>query len=356
MKAMLLAAGLGMRMRPLTQDRPKPALSVLGRPLALQNLNRLQDASVSLAVLNLHYRPDVLRDLIGEGGQDGMPEVRYTFEDAILGTGGGLRHARNLLCGEGPILVHNADFLSDIDFAALNETHVSAGFLATLVLAPARSGYSAVDIDAEGCVVSLAGLPEVESERIAGSFLFTGCHLLDESLLDRLPGTGPSNIIDLYRDLAAEGRLGSHLHTGFWWEFGSPRTFLDGHLALLGLDEATRSGVADHDPVRELAGCSTVSVGAGVELDQGVELAGRCSLALATRIGKNARLVDTVVLEESWIGPGCRLERVIVGPNTELPAGFEAKDAIICPDLAPDRGPDEGVDRHGSLLIRSFAA
>ena len=125
---------------------------------------------------------------------------------------------------------------------------------------------------------------------------------------------------------------------------------------LLDLDEATRSGVADHDPVRELAGCSTVSVGAGVELDQGVELAGRCSLALATRIGKNARLVDTVVLEESWIGPGCRLERVIVGPNTELPAGFEAKDAIICPDLAPDRGPDEGVDRHGSLLIRSFAA
>ncbi len=353
---MLLAAGLGLRMRPLTQDRPKPALSVLGRPLALQNLHRLQGAPVSLAVLNLHYCPDVLRDLIGAAGQDGMPEVRYTFEDPILGTGGGLRHARDLLCGEGPILVHNADFLSDIDFADLTETHESGGFLATLVLAPAQSGYSAVDIDAEGRVVSLAGLPEVESQRIAGSFLFTGCYLLDESLLDRLPGTGPSNIIDLYRDLAAEGRLGAHLHAGFWWEFGSPQDFLDGHLALLGLDEVTRSGVADHDPVRELAGCSVVSVGAGVELDQGVELAGRCSLALAARIGENARLVDTVVLEESWVGPGCRLERVIVGPNTELPAGFEAKDVIVCPDLAPDREPDGGVDRREGLLIRSFAA
>jgi len=352
---MLLAAGLGLRMRPLTQDRPKPALSVLGRPLVVQNLHRLKDASVSLAVLNLHYHPDVLRDLIGASGQDGMPEVRYTFEDPILGTGGGLRHARDLLCGEGPILVHNADFLSDIDFAALKEAHDSSGLLATLVLAPAQSGYSAVDIDAEGRIVSLAGLPAVESQRVAGSFLFTGCHLLDESLLDRLPSTGPSNIIDLYRDLAAEGRLGAHLHTGFWWEFGSPRGFLDGNLMLLELDEAARSRVADHDPVRELAGCSIVSVGPGVELDQGVELAGRCSLALAARIGENARLVDTVVLEHSWIGPGCRLDRVIVGPNTELPEGFQAKNAIICSDLTPDREPADGVDRHEGLLIRSFA-
>ncbi len=351
---MLLAAGLGLRMRPLTQDRPKPALSVLGRPLALQNLQRLQDASISLAVLNLHYCPEVLRNLLGEGGRDGMPQVRYTFEDPILGTGGGLRHARDLLCGEGPILVHNADFLSDIDLAALKEAHESGGHLATLALAPTRSGYSAVDIDAEGRVVSLAGLPEIDPQRIAGSFLFTGCHVLDESLLDRLPAAGPSNILDLYRELATEGRLGAHLHPGFWWEFGSPRVFLDGHLALLDLDEAARCRIADHDPVRELAGCRNVSVGPGVELDRGVELAGRCSLAMAARIGENARLEDTVVLENSWVGPGCRLERVIVGPGTELPAGFAANNAIVCPDRAPDLEPETGVDRHDSLLIRPF--
>ena len=355
MKAMLLAAGLGQRMRPLTQDRPKPALSVLGRPLAIQNLQRLQDASVSLAVLNLHYRPDVLRNLIGDGGAEGLPEVRYTVEDPILGTGGGLSHARDLLCGEGPILVHNADFLSDIDFSALKATHESGEQLATLALAPAQSGYSAVDIDAEGRVVSLAGLPEVDPQRIAGSFLFTGCHVLDESLLDRLPATGPSNILDLYRDLASEGRLGAHLHPGFWWEFGSPETFLDGHLALLEMDEVERSHIADHDPVRKMAGCSLVSVGPGVELDRGVALSGRCSLAMAVRMGENSSLEDSVVLEESWIGPKCRLDRVIVGPNTELPAGFEAKSAIVCSDLAPDLEPEDGITRRDGLLIRPFA-
>ena len=127
---MLLAAGLGLRMRPLTQDRPKPALAVLGRPLVTQNLHRFREASVSLAVVNLHHCPEVLRGLIREGGQDGLPRVSFTFEDPILGTGGGLRHARDLLRGEGPILVHNSVFLSDIDFGLLAETHQGGGRLA----------------------------------------------------------------------------------------------------------------------------------------------------------------------------------------------------------------------------------
>jgi NDP-sugar pyrophosphorylase family protein len=352
---MLLAAGLGLRMRPLTQDRPKPALSVLGRPLALQNLQRMRDASIEHAVLNLHYCPDVLQALLGDGGRDGMPRVSYTFEDPILGTGGGLRNARDLLSGDGPILAHNADFLSDVDLTALRDTHESGDRWATLALAPAREGYSKVDIDHEGRVVSLGGLPEVAPDRVAGSFLFTGCHVLDESVLDRLPATGPSNIVDVYRDLAAEGRLGAYLHPGFWWEFGTPRFFLDGHLALLDLDEATRSEVADHDPVRMAAGCSRVAMGPGVELDAGVELSGRCSLAMAARIGEGSHLTDSVVLEESWVGPRARLRRVVVGPQTELPSGFEARDAIVCQDLAPDDDPGEGVERRDGLLIRSFA-
>ena len=110
-----------------------------------------------------------------------------------------------------------------------------------------------MDIDTEGRVVSLAGLPEVDAQRIAGSFLFTGCHVLDESLLDRLPGKGPSNILDLYRDLAAEGRLGAHFHTGFWWEFGSPRHYLDGSLRLLDCSVERRRRISgDHDTVRQL--------------------------------------------------------------------------------------------------------
>jgi len=354
-KAMLLAAGLGVRMRPLTQDRPKPTLSVLGRPMAVQNLQRLASASISCAVVNLHFRPSVLRALLGDGGADGLPEIRYTYEDPVLGTGGGIRNAAEFLRDEGPFLVHNSDFLSDIDFEALQDDHGHGGFLATMVLAPARPGYSAVDIDAAGRVISIAGRPEVDPTRVAGSFLFTGCHLLDESLLDRLGVEGPFNIIELYRELAAAGQLGAHLHHGFWWEFGSPEPFLEGQRVLLGLDEAARSRIADHDPVREI-GNARVSVGPGVEMDDGVEFQGRCALALAARIGGDSRLKDSVVLEESWIGPKCSLERAIVGPHTELPAGFSISNAIVCPDKDPEAELDAGIERRDGLLIRRFGA
>jgi len=351
---MLLAAGLGLRMRPLTQDRPKPALSVLGRPMIVQNLLRMAEASVASVVVNLHYRPDMLRDMLSSGSEDGLPDVRFTFEDPILGTGGGLQKAAELLRGRGTFLVHNSDFLSDIDFDAARETHERGEFLATLVLIPHRDGYSVVEMDDRGCVISLAGVPSVEPGRSVGSFLFTGCHVLEDSLLDRLPPDGPSNIIDLYRELAAEGRLGAHLHDGFWWEFGSPRRFLDGQLELLGLDEDELVRVCNHDPVRELAGCVRVAVGAGADLDAGVELRGRCALGLAVRVGSKSHLTNTVVLEESWSGPECRLDRVIVGPHTELPAGFEAENAVVCPDLTRGREPDPGVERWNGLLIRPF--
>ena len=85
-----------------------------------------------------------------------------------------------------------------------------------------------------------------------------------------------------------------------------------------------------------------------------VELRGRCTLGLAARVGNHSRLEDTVVLEESWIGPNCRLKRVIVGPHAELPDGFHADNAIVCPDLIPDQDPGAGVERRNGLLIRSF--
>ena len=123
MKAMLLAAGLGVRMLPLTQDRPKPALSVLGRPMAIQNLQRLAGAAVSSAVVNLHYRPEVLRALLGDGGADGLPKIRYTHEDPVLGTGGGIRNAAELLRGEGAFLAtlsgHGKVMLQSLPFSRL---------------------------------------------------------------------------------------------------------------------------------------------------------------------------------------------------------------------------------------------
>ncbi|HXV78129.1 MAG TPA: NDP-sugar synthase [Candidatus Polarisedimenticolaceae bacterium] len=354
---MLLSAGLGRRMMPLTLRVPKPAIPVLGRPMAIETLARMARFGVDEVVINLHHLPEAVRRMCSEGLSSAIPEVRFSMEEQILGTAGGLRRAAPLLRGAGPILLHNCDFLSDIDFAAALAAHRHSGRAATLVVVPARPGYGTVEIDRAGRVVSLAGRPAVDPERVAERMLFTGCHLIEEQVLDMIPDDRPSGIVEqVYRPLAARGALGGYLHPGFWWEFGTPELYLEGSLRLLDLPSVRRIEIASHDPVDEI-GSARVAVGAGATLDDGLRLEGRVAVGMASHVAEGTRLADSVVMRESWIGPGSRLERVIVGPGVELPAGYRGGRSLIC---SADRLPPESIPvdlrREGDLVVYDFAA
>lgn len=352
---MLLSAGLGLRMRPLTLRVPKPAIPVLGRPMAVEILNRMKEHGVGEAVINLHHLPDEVVRVVGEGKPAGLPGVHYSREETILGTGGGLGKASEMLRGEGPILVHNCDFLSDIDLQAVVEDHRASGRMATMVLTPARPGYPVVDIDGDGKVLSIAGLPDADPSQIAGSHLFTGCHVIDESLLDRIPIDRPSCVVaHLYRPLIEEGSLGSYLHTGFWWEFGTPERYLDGSLELIDLPLEERLRVTTHDPVREING-GRAALGPGAVFYEGARVVGRAAVGLACLVGKGSEIKDSVIMPEAWVGPGSSLERVIVGPGVEIPAHSEFQNALICGKPGSGCREDSGVRQEGDLLISDFA-
>ncbi|MCP3981227.1 MAG: NDP-sugar synthase [bacterium] len=348
MKAMLLAAGFGERMLPLTGSLPKPAIPVLGRPLVLQILHRLAQAGVGGAVINLHHLPDELRKLVGSGGQ-GLPSVAYTFEETILGTGGGLRNAAPLLRGEGTIVITNSDFLADIDIEAGLAVHRRSGLPATLVLTEARAGYSVVEVDQDGRILSFGGTPEVEPSRVAGRHLFTGMHFIEESVLDLIPQATPNSIIDVYRRLLADGKVGSFVHDGFWWEFGSPELLFEGSLVLLDLPSERRKRISHHDPVRKIDE-AVAAVGPGVIFDPGARLHGHAALGFASRVGRGCRVDDCIVMPEAWVGPGCDLKRCIVGPGVELPAEFAAEGALICGDHRPGTLPPQSVRRNGLIV------
>lgn len=326
----MLAAGFGERMYPLTEKMPKPAIPVLGRPLAIQTLRWIGGFRPDHVVLNLHHLADVMVDLLGDGTDYGLPPLRYSREERILGTAGGVRHARKLLTGSGPIVICNADFLSDIDIAATVATHRTSGLPATVVLAEHRQGYSRVAIDAKHRVLSLAGRPEVDRSRVAGEYLFTGCHVVEEELLDALPDDDPCDWVrDLYWNLAAEGRLGAVIHSGFWREFGSPKQYLEGSLSLLDCSARQRRRVTDHDPVRRLGG-AVGALGPAVKYHGRARFRGYVALGFATHVREDCQIENSVIMPESWIGPACRLRHCIVGPGVELPAGFDATRALIC--------------------------
>jgi len=350
MKAMLLTAGYGERLRPLTEQLPKPAIPVLGRPIAEQLLRWLAHGNPEHVVLNLHHLPHVLRKLLSEDAP-GLPPVRFSHEPEILGTGGGLRYAAPMLKGSGPIVVGNGDALWDIDLHVLLEAHRASGMLATLVVAPHRPGYSVVEVDERGRVLSLAGEPAADPRRVADRTLFTGCHVIDEAVLDRIPAEGPSDIVrDVYRDLAAEGRLGAYLHDGFWWEFGSPELYLEGSLALLDLGTELRQRVTEHDPIRRVDR-AIGAIGPGAKYDPQARFLRRVALGFASHVSAGSMLEDTLVLPEAWIGPRCKLKRVIVGPGAELPADFEVSNALVCTATAVQSDIGREIRRVNGLIV-----
>lgn len=351
MRAMMLSAGRGVRMRPLTFSLPKAAMPVLGRPISVQLLNRLARLGVEEAVVNLHHLPGAVRETLGGGTEAGLPPVRFVFEPELLGTGGGIGNAAPLLRGAGPILIHNCDFLADIDVAGLLDAHRASGRLATLALAPARDGYSAVEVDGNGLVLSLGGLPVARPHWITDRLLFTGCHIIEENVLELIPEGRPSDIVaDVYRKLAERGQVGYHLHEGFWWEFGSPHLYLDGTMALIDLPAARRKEIAIHDPVRNV-GDARVAVGTGVQIHGSARVTGRAAIGFATFVSENVELEDSVIMPESWIGPGCRLRRVVVGPGVEIPAGFEAEDAIVCTHPGTSASIPPSCAREDGLVV-----
>lgn len=356
MNAMILAAGRGERLRPLTLTVPKPAIPVLGRPILTQVLSGLARQGVRRAAVNLHHLPHVLRDLLADPSVFGL-ETLTLFEEKreILGTGGGIRNAEAALRGGGTIVVRNADFLADVPLDEAAASHRRSGLPATLVVAPHRAGYTALDLDAAGRVVSIGGDPPADPSRVAATAMFLGLHFIEEDVLDLIPAGRPGDIVrDVYRGLAARGALGSWMHRGLFWEFGAPRDYLDGSLLLLGLGSDDRKRLGDMDPVRPV-GDATVAMGPGVDLHAGgITLSGRLALGFATRVGEGASIEDSVVMPEAWIGPGSRLRRTIVGMATEVPAGFEASEVLLCSDTDPGVALPAGVARLGGLLMRSL--
>jgi mannose-1-phosphate guanylyltransferase len=296
----------------------------------------------------------VVEQTLGDGSALGIETLAYSPEESILGTGGGLRRASPLLGGSGPFLVRNSDFLADIDLEAAVETHRASGALATLVLAPPRPGYTEVWVDGDGRIVSFGGLPPADETAVRGRYLFTGLHVVEEEVLDLIPEGRASDIVrDVYVALASARRLASYVHDGFWWEFGNARSYLDGSLELLSLEPAVRRGVAETDPIREI-GDSRVAAGAGADFHAGVDLRGGVAIGLASMVTEGCRVEDSVILAESWLGPGCELRRCVIGPGVELPGGTRLENAMVCVDAAPTLPVPEGVGRWNGFLVRPF--
>jgi len=305
---MVLAAGLGLRMRPLTLLRAKPVLPVLNRPLLHWTLERLARHGVTDAVVNLHHLPETVRAAAGDGSAFGL-RVTYSFEERILGRSGGPRRVRDFF-GREPFLLVNGDMVFDFDLTRLVARHRAAGVRGTLALLPNPDPrtYGPVVTDRRGRILSIAGKPRRARGTVS---LFTGVHVLDPALLDRLPA-GESDIVDdLYAPLISSGEeLRGVRVRGAWYDLGAPAFYLSAQLRLLARG-GRGSLVHPEARVEKGARLSRAIVGAGA------------------RVGAGAVVRRSVLWEGAVVEADARVEGSIVTSGAVVPASASARGELV---------------------------
>src|SRR5215210_8023153 len=160
MKGIILAAGFGTRLWPLTEDRTKPAIPFLNRPLIAYTVEYLASYGIRDIIVNLHHQPDSIRRALGDGARFGV-SIHYSYEEEILGTSGALDRVRDLLA-DGDFVVINGKIVTNIDLNEAISAHRGNNAIATLVLREntAREHFSIVEIDVGGRIIRFAGFPE----------------------------------------------------------------------------------------------------------------------------------------------------------------------------------------------------
>lgn len=181
-RAMVLAAGKGTRLAPLTDTLPKPLMPVGGEPLLVHILGFLRAGGIEDVVINLHHLGERVEEAIGDGSRFGV-RVRYSWEREILDTGGGIKHAEALL-GDEPFVVCNGDSLLELPLADVVAHHEARGGIATIAVRPTPDAarYGLVELDAADRVRRIAGLPPGPVDEPLRGFMFPGLHVMQPEI------------------------------------------------------------------------------------------------------------------------------------------------------------------------------
>jgi len=195
---MVLCAGYGTRLGDLTHELPKPMLRVGEHPLLEHILCHLNRHGFDQIAINLHFKPEVIRDYFGDGSRCGV-RLHYGCESQLLGTAGGVKNMAGFLDGAGAFLVQYGDVLTDQDFTAMLRFHRDRQALATVLVHRRAVSNSALSVDDEGCVVRFLERPtEEECRTIASPWVFSGVTICGPELLSMIP---PAIFCDLPRDI-----------------------------------------------------------------------------------------------------------------------------------------------------------
>lgn len=209
MRAIILAGGKGERLRPFTDDRPKPMVEVLGIPILGYQIQWLQAQGITQIVISCGYRCEVIQEYFGDGQKWGV-HIDYSVEETPLGRGGGIKRALSLLpAGDDPLVATNGDIITNFSLEPVVQCHRQSGALATVVLTPFVSPYGIVEVAEDSRVVGFQEKPTLPY------WINGGIYILSREVYPYLPDQGDHEDTT-FPQLAQEGRLAAFKTPAYW--------------------------------------------------------------------------------------------------------------------------------------------
>jgi mannose-1-phosphate guanylyltransferase len=341
MKAMILAAGYGTRLRPLTFKRPKPMVTICNRPLIGYAIENFISIGVTEIIINLHHLPQAIEQFATDtyGTQ-----VRFHFsrEPEILGTGGGVRKVKHLLVDEEEFFLVNGDTIQFPPYEELQEARRSVNALAALTLRhpPSTDRFTAVYYD-NGVITGFG-------KGTGDALMFSGSHLISSRIFNYLPEKEFSGIVDeVYIPLldAKKEKIAAVVDEGPWFDIGTPQRYISAHRDVLAMT------VAGDVPVMPGSRVFRDSI-----VDQRATLHGkveRCSVGARSYLSREAEVRDSVVGEDCRISGDVELDSCIVDDGVEIMRPVQLRKAVICRE--DDSIPRDPTYRYeNGLVISAF--
>ncbi|MCK5833700.1 NDP-sugar synthase [bacterium] len=289
MDAIILSAGEGTRLRPLTLHKAKPLVPILCKPLIEHIISNLESSGIFRAVVNLWYRSEEMQGYIENRQSTGM-KLFPVVEERLLGTGGGISNAAMALDGSEPVLVHNGDIFANIDFTPAIIRHRESGSAITLFV---RDGAPEVTVIG-GDAIDIVGKIGIED---GNKYKFTGISIWDRRALSyltppRQPGCAVEAIAEIIRREKGAVRI-EHIGSALWSDVGTVSSYLELHRRLLSINRIYPDNF---------------------ELPLGVRTDGFLCCCDGAKICAGATLKDVVLWKGSVVQPGKSIEKAVVGP------------------------------------------
>jgi NDP-sugar pyrophosphorylase family protein len=333
MKAIILAGGVGTRLRPLSCTRPKLLFPILNKPLLDITLERLAEAGVDGVVLAVKFMADVFKQRYGQEAK-GM-SIRYSLEKIPMRTGGAIKYAEELIGRDEPFLVLNGDIFTTIDYGALVKKHMESDAVATIALYNVEdpSRYGTVKLTESDQITQFVEKAPLGKQ--PSNFINAGVYVLDPKVFDYIPAGRPVSIEhEVFPKLAQQQKLFGHKFNKIWIDIGKPADYLVANKVMLD-SEKQKHVIADNVTLAEgVAFSDPVRVDSGVSVGPNSVVGPYTVIGKDSVLGKNVTVENSVVFPSVTIGDNATVKGAIIGEGATIGADTQISEECIIGDYA----------------------